>query len=93
VVGAETFHFDLDYLLDLDVLSFDRLLQKARDARNQRLMEEADILRIAVNSGFSGEDKPFKALLEAYQPADLRAAEEEERIQQSARKLANLFAT
>lgn len=91
MVGADTFHFDLDYLLDLDTLSFDRLLQQARDARNARLMEEAAIMRICVNSGFSGEDKPFKQLRDAYTPEHLKEAEDQQRIERDMRRLGQLF--
>ena len=91
MVGAETFGYDIDFLLDLDLLSFDRLMQQSRECRNMRMLEEASIMRIAVNSGFSGEDKPFEALRAAYEPAYLQEALEQDKIQQSAKRLSKLF--
>lgn len=56
-----------------------------------RLMEEAKITRIAIGTAFSGEQKPFDQLVEAYTPSGLREQSEAEKIKSSARKLQKLF--
>lgn len=66
-------------------------MQKTRDARNERLLEEARITQMAVNSGFSGEEKPMQALEDAYMPEALKEERDQQRIGQSARRLQQLF--
>ena len=48
-------------------------------------------MRVAVNSGFSGDDSAFESLRDAYAPADLREAEEAAKIQQSVKQITRLF--
>jgi len=66
-------------------------MSQSREVRNERLLEEAGVMRVAVNSGFSGDDSAFESLRDAYAPADLREAEEAAKIQQSVKQITRLF--
>jgi len=77
--------------MGLDILAFDRLIDKSRDVRHSRLIEEASILRVAVNSGFSGDDKVFKSFVESYTPEYLREEQESEKIKRSVKQISKLF--
>lgn len=66
-------------------------MERCRELRNVRLMEEAKITRIAVASAFGGNDKAFDEMVDSYSPEALRQQNEEEMIQTNARKLQRLF--
>lgn len=81
------FGFDIEYLLDLDLASFDRLMLKAREARGAMLLEEAAVTRTAV----WGDEKAWKSLTEAYTPDRLKEQHTKEKITKSVRQLHKLF--
>ena len=64
---------------------------QAGEIRNQRLIEEASIMRLAVGTAFSGENKPFDQFVSDYSPEHLRKQQEEEKIVRSTRQLKDLF--
>lgn len=87
------FGYPLDYLLDLDLLSFDRLIEKAREARNADLVERARIALVTVAAGFNGGDaaKAFDEMLEAYAPASEQETRTQQKVQQSISGLQKLL--
>lgn len=83
--------YDLELLLDMDLLSFDRLMDQSREIRAMHQIEEARILRLAVGSAFSGETKAFDEFVRAYTPEALREKDDQVKIAASAKKLQRLF--
>ena len=81
----------MEYLLDLDLMSFDKLMDRSREVRGMRLMEEARIMHVAVGSAFGGDGKAMDEMAKAYMPGDLRERDEREKIKSSARQLNKLF--
>lgn len=72
-------------------MSFDRLLQKLRDARNERLLEEARLFASAMNYAYTGEEKVMKSIEDAYTPQALKDAVHQGTIERDMRRLETLF--
>lgn len=81
------YHFQLEFLLDLDIFSFDRLVEQARDVRNSDLREQAIAMRVA----FNGDQKQFGDFFDSLAPAADRAAAEAKKVAQSFEKLKSVF--
>jgi hypothetical protein len=87
ILAVSCYHFQLDFLLDLDVFSFDRLVDRARDVRNAELREQAIAMRVA----FNGDSKQFEQFFDSLAPAGERAAAEAKKVAQGFQKLKGLF--
>ena len=81
-----SYHFPIDYLLDLDIFSFDRLLEVARYAKNTERREDFYVMNVAVN----GDEKAFKAFYESFSNESPEVAEQK-RIAESMKKVGELF--
>ena len=81
-----SYHFPIDYLLDLDIFSFDRLLEVARYAKNTERREDFYVMNVAVN----GDEKAFKAFHESFSNESPEVAEQK-RIAESMKKVGELF--
>lgn len=77
--------------MGLDLLSFDRLIFKAREARNKKLIEEARINRIAIGSAFSGDNKAFDQLVKVYESEEVSKEQEAKELESNVKKLQRLF--
>ncbi len=87
IVAVSSHHFPLDFLLDLDIVSFDRLLGRAHDAKNSELRENAVAMRVA----FNGDQKQFEEFFESLLPVTQKEAIQERKIADGHDKLKKLF--
>lgn len=87
IVAVSSYHFPLDFLLDLDILSFDRLMGRAQDARNSQIRENAVAMRVA----FNGDQKQFEEFFESLLPTSQKEAIQERKIADGHEKLKKMF--
>lgn len=81
-----SYHFDIQFLLDLDVISLDRLLEIARRAKNSEHRTFAILTRGAMNA----EAKDFQNLLDEFSP-ESREDVEARKVQEGTAALKKLF--
>lgn len=70
-LGTVTYGYSPEFLLSLDIFSFDRLLEIAHRVKNAEYQNQAIILRQA----FGGDEKQFKSLLDSLSSEDPREKE------------------
>lgn len=81
------------WLLDLDILSLDRLLKVSNDARNSDIQERADNTMLAIAAATSGGDaaKAFDAQMERYASAAEREAAHQQKLADGFKAAKKLF--
>jgi hypothetical protein len=81
------YHFELPYLLDLDILSFDQLLTLCREVADQKLLEQAVAMRYAMNA----DQKQFKEFQKAYSHSNSESPQTEQDLHRNLTKLKRVF--
>lgn len=81
-----SYHFPIDYLLDLDIFSFDRLLEVARYAKNTERREDFYVTNVAVN----GDEAAFRALQDNLSN-ESPDAKEKRKVAEGMKKVEELF--
>lgn len=83
----------MDWLLDLDIVSLDRLLKVSNDTRNSDLRERAYNNYMAIAAATAGGDasKAFDARLAQYDSAAEREAQHQKKLAEGLQAAKKLF--